>query len=118
MPMGMSRFGLRHSSAVVETASKPMKAKNTTAAPALDPRPAVGSEGMPVLRLHVKDPDPHEQGEYEQFDRDHHHVEARAGFDSHIEHGGQGGHDKDGGKIEQDRPAEDPRRRRENLRRS
>ena len=33
MPMGMSRWGLRVSSAVVATTSKPMKAKNTIAAP-------------------------------------------------------------------------------------
>jgi hypothetical protein len=33
MPMGMARWGLRVSSAVVATTSKPMKAKNTIAAP-------------------------------------------------------------------------------------
>ena len=45
MPMGRSRRGLRHSSAAVETASKPMKAKNTTAAPAWMPAQPLGAKG-------------------------------------------------------------------------
>ena len=38
IPIGMSRRGLRVSSAVVATTSKPMKAKNTIAAPKPMPR--------------------------------------------------------------------------------
>ncbi len=45
MPIGRSRLGQRHSSAVVETASKPMKAKNTTAAPAWIPAQPLGAKG-------------------------------------------------------------------------
>ena len=42
MPIGMSRFGLRVSSAAVATMSKPMKAKNTSAAPVkMPPTPNV-----------------------------------------------------------------------------
>ena len=37
MPIGMSRIGRLASCAAVETASKPMKAKNTTAAPRTTP---------------------------------------------------------------------------------
>ena len=44
--MGMSRWGLRVSSAVVATTSKPMKAKNTIAAPKPMPsQPTSGAEG-------------------------------------------------------------------------
>ena len=45
MPIGMSRFGLRASSAVVETASKPMYAKKTIAAPAAIPWNPFGAKG-------------------------------------------------------------------------
>ena len=40
MPIGMCRFGLLDSSAVVETASKPRKAKKTSAGAAPDPAQA------------------------------------------------------------------------------
>ena len=45
IPMGMSRFGLRASSAVVETASKPMYAKKTIAAPVITPCTPFGANG-------------------------------------------------------------------------
>ena len=43
MPTGMSRCGFRASCAAVLTASKPMYAKNTTAAPVMTPAPAEGA---------------------------------------------------------------------------
>jgi len=48
MPIGKLRFGFRVSSATVETASKPMYAKNTMAAPALIPANPFGFERLPV----------------------------------------------------------------------
>ncbi len=45
MPIGMSRPGRSHSSAHVETASKPMYAKKMTAAPAPMPAPPFGAKG-------------------------------------------------------------------------
>src|SRR5215211_6015199 len=47
MPMGMSRWGLRVSSAVVATTSKPMKAKNTIAAPKTMPSQPKASGSSP-----------------------------------------------------------------------
>ena len=46
MPIGMSFFGFLASWAAVETASKPIKAKKTTAAPRKDSTPAVIEEGQ------------------------------------------------------------------------
>ena len=45
MPMGRSRCGFFVSSAVVETASNPMKAKNTMAAPLITPVNPFGANG-------------------------------------------------------------------------
>ena len=45
MPIGMSRFGLRVSSAAVETASKPMNEKKMIAAPACTPAQPPGKKG-------------------------------------------------------------------------
>src|SRR5207302_9599272 len=45
MPIGMSRCGLRASSAVVDTTSKPMNAKNTIAAPLMRPGKPCGING-------------------------------------------------------------------------
>src|SRR3954470_4266837 len=45
MPMGMSRFGFFASSAVVETASKPMYAQKTIAAPVAMPEKPFGANG-------------------------------------------------------------------------
>ena len=45
MPMGMSRCGRFVSSAVVETASNPMNAKNTIAAPLITPVKPFGIYG-------------------------------------------------------------------------
>src|SRR4029453_10087880 len=47
MPIGMSRWGLRVSSAVVATTSKPMKAKNTIAAPKAMPSQPKASGSSP-----------------------------------------------------------------------
>ncbi len=45
MPIGKSRCGFFVSSAVVETASKPMKAKKTIAAPPMMPPNPLGANG-------------------------------------------------------------------------
>ena len=45
MPIGMSRPGLRHSSAAVETASNPMKAKKIRLAPIQTPVNPFGMNG-------------------------------------------------------------------------
>ena len=67
IPMGMSRPGFLHSSAHVETASKPMYAKKMIAAPAPMPANAVRREGVPVLRRHVNFvPDEDEEREHER----------------------------------------------------
>jgi hypothetical protein len=47
MPIGRSRCGFLVSSAVVATTSKPMKAKNTTAAPATTPAKPNTAGSMP-----------------------------------------------------------------------
>src|SRR5688500_20408816 len=46
MPIGRSRCGLRVSSAVVETASNPIKAKKTIAAPLITPPKPLGKNGV------------------------------------------------------------------------
>ena len=46
IPIGKSRCGFFVSSAVVETASKPMKAKNTIAAPLITPEKPFGRNGI------------------------------------------------------------------------
>ena len=51
MPRGRSFPGLRHSSAVVLTASKPMKAKKMMAAPAWMPRQPWGTKGCQLAGL-------------------------------------------------------------------
>src|SRR5258707_5615099 len=53
MPIGMSRRGLRVSSAVVETASKPMNAKKTMAAPLISPAKPLGVNGCQLLAFMV-----------------------------------------------------------------
>ena len=49
IPIGMSRCGFFVSSAVVETASNPMKAKNTIAAPLITPPIPVGRKGCQLV---------------------------------------------------------------------
>src|SRR5205814_10621181 len=49
IPIGMSRCGFFVSSAVVETASKPIKAKNTIAAPLITPPIPVGRKGCQLV---------------------------------------------------------------------
>ena len=56
MPMGKSRFGLFVSSAVVETASNPMKAKKTIAAPPITPPKPLGMNGCQLVGLTMKEP--------------------------------------------------------------
>ena len=56
IPIGMSRCGLRVSSAVVETASNPMKAKNTMAAPPIMPAKPVGMKGCQFVGFTRKAP--------------------------------------------------------------
>ena len=51
MPIGMSFFGLRASSAVVDTASNPMYAKKTMAAPAATPENPLGAKGVQLAGL-------------------------------------------------------------------
>ena len=51
MPIGMSRFGFLHSSAHVETASKPMYAKKMIAAPVEMPAKPFGANGCQFAGL-------------------------------------------------------------------
>jgi hypothetical protein len=51
MPIGMSFWGLRHSSAAVETASKPMYAKKIRAAPVPMPAQPLGAKGCQLAGL-------------------------------------------------------------------
>ncbi len=81
MPNGKSRAGFLASSAVVETASKPMYAKKMNAAPPnmparipngkYAPRAGVGTRRqMVVRRVDMADADGNEEENYRQFDRD------------------------------------------------
>ena len=56
IPIGMSRCGFFVSSAVVETASKPMKAKKTIAAPLITRRKPLGMNGCQFVGLTIKAP--------------------------------------------------------------
>ena len=56
IPIGMSRCGFFVSSAVVETASKPMKAKNTIAAPLITPPKPLGMNGCQFVGLTMNAP--------------------------------------------------------------
>ena len=56
IPIGKSRFGFFVSSAVVETASNPMKAKKTIAAPPITPPKPLGMNGCQLVGLTMKDP--------------------------------------------------------------
>ncbi len=51
MPIGRSRCGFLASSAVVETASKPIYAKKTTAAAAMTPEKPYGMNGVQLSGL-------------------------------------------------------------------
>ena len=56
IPIGMSRWGLLVSSAVVETASKPIKAKKTIAAPPIRPGKPCGINGCQFVGCTIKAP--------------------------------------------------------------
>ena len=56
IPIGMSRCGRFVSSAVVETASKPMNAKNTIAAPLITPVNPFGMYGCQFPGFTMKPP--------------------------------------------------------------
>ena len=56
IPIGMSRCGFFVSSAVVETASNPMKAKKTIAAPLITPEKPLGMNGCQFVGLTKKAP--------------------------------------------------------------
>ena len=55
IPIGMSRFGFFASCAAVDTASKPIKAKNTMAAPpTIPPQPQVKKPSWPGVPSGIK----------------------------------------------------------------
>ena len=56
IPIGMSRCGFFVSSAVVETASNPMKAKKTMAAPLMTPAKPLGIKGCQFVGCTMKAP--------------------------------------------------------------
>ena len=56
IPMGKSRRGFLVSSAVVETASNPMKAKKTIAAPLMTPPNPLGMNGCQLVGLTMNEP--------------------------------------------------------------
>ncbi len=82
MPIGKSRCGFFASSAVVDTASKPMYAKKTTAAAAITPEKPYGMNGDQFVGLDERDAGGDEEQHGRQLDGDHHRIEARAFADA------------------------------------
>src|ERR1700740_2630705 len=109
MPMGMSRFGLRVSSAAVETAAKPMYEKKISAAPARTPVPAVGEERREVVQVAVPEADTDEQDEDRDLDRHHDVVEDGALLHPDDQDPGDERDDRDRGDVHHDRVAEQVR---------
>ena len=75
MPMGMSRPGFLHSSAHVETASKPMYAKKMTAAPAPIPAKPLGAKGCQFSARTKRAQTRTKKARTTSFTRDHDRVE-------------------------------------------
>src|SRR5215208_1554516 len=118
MPMGRSFWGLRASSEVVATMSKPIEAKKTSAAAAVkmpvtpymvsipkrlgrrytwssSPRLRRRDKGREVRRLYEEYPEPFGEQRYEDLDRCDHCVELRAQPYPHDQNGRhEGYHDQ------------------------
>ena len=78
IPIGKSRFGFFVSSAVVETASNPMKAKNTIAAPPITPPKPLGMNGCQLRRVKHERAERDHENHHREFDQDDDRVRGRA----------------------------------------
>ena len=100
MPIGKSRCGLRVSSAVVETASNPMKAKKTMAAPLMTPPNPEGIKGCQLVGFTMNEPKEMKKTTTATLMITIVAVRPRAFPDSVDEQTGDGSDDKERGQIE------------------
>ena len=82
IPMGKSHRGLRHSSEAVNTASKPMNAKKTTAAPAHTPGQRLGMKGCKFSGFTYIEPTMTKNASTNQLDGNHHGIESGTFLDA------------------------------------